>query len=96
MDIERQKAACLRRFMKAVRMGRNGDWSGCQTIVAHVRDTSGDEAAERTRRELFNYVRSDKAVKDEQTQVVDEGASNAVAYEAGKTVKRGSRTVRTR
>jgi hypothetical protein len=51
---------CLARFMAAVRDGRRGEYGAAQKIVERVRSSAGDEAAERAKREIWNYVRSEK------------------------------------
>jgi hypothetical protein len=51
---------CLARFMAAVRDGRSGSFERAKQIVESVRSKAGDEAAERAKKEIWNYVRSDK------------------------------------
>jgi hypothetical protein len=53
----------LSRFMQAVRDGRRGDYSSAKAIVENVRQRGGNEAAERAKKEIWNYVRSDKNTK---------------------------------
>lgn len=61
-DVERHKAACLSRFMKAVSMGRRQDYAGCQTIVERIRVERGESAAKTARQELFNFIKSGKEI----------------------------------
>jgi hypothetical protein len=49
--------------MAAVRDGRRGDYSSAKAIVESVRQRGGNEAAERAKKEIWNYVRSDKNTK---------------------------------
>jgi hypothetical protein len=49
--------------MAAVRDGRRGDYNAAKAIVESVRQRSGNEAAERAKKEIWNYVRSDKNTK---------------------------------
>jgi hypothetical protein len=51
---------CLARFMSAVRAARSGDNRPGNQLIREVRQRHGDEAAEIQRRELRNYVDSDK------------------------------------
>jgi hypothetical protein len=95
MDAEAHKAACLARFREAVRMGRNQDYTGAQTIVHHVRATHGDKAAETARRELFNFIKSEKSAH-EPSQAVGTVGQQVEEISRTITVKRGSRTTRTR
>lgn len=53
-------ADCRARFLAAVRDGRNNDYRSASAIVERVRRTSGDDAAERAKRELWAYIRSSK------------------------------------
>ncbi len=91
MNGEQQRAACLRRFMDAVRDGRAGDYVKAQTIVHRIRQASGDTAAEAARRELFNFIRSDKS-----HAITAEADSEESPETAPRTVKRAGRTVRIR
>jgi hypothetical protein len=52
--------ACLDRFMQAVRDGRRGEYQAAKAIVERVRSAGGDEAAEIAKKELWNFIRSDK------------------------------------
>ncbi|MFM0328197.1 hypothetical protein [Paraburkholderia strydomiana] len=51
---------CLARFMAAVRAARSGDNRPGNELIREVRQRHGDEAAEIQRRELRNYVDSEK------------------------------------
>ncbi|MBW0450865.1 hypothetical protein [Paraburkholderia phenoliruptrix] len=51
---------CRERFMTAVREARAGRNVAARELIEAVRQRHGDEAAERQRRELRNYVDSDK------------------------------------
>lgn len=51
---------CLARFLAAVRDARAGRGNKAWDLVESVRNRFGDEAAERQRRELRNYVDSEK------------------------------------
>ncbi len=53
-------ADCWARFTLAVRDGRRGEYAAAQQIVESVRKGSGDKAAEIAKREIWNYVRSEK------------------------------------
>jgi hypothetical protein len=46
--------------MAAVRDGRSGSFDKAKTIVERIRSTSGDDVAERAKRELWAYIRSEK------------------------------------
>jgi hypothetical protein len=54
------QADCLARFHAAVRDGRSGDYGAAQKIVERVRSLAGEEAAERAKRELWAYIKSEK------------------------------------
>lgn len=58
--MSRTARECHERFMRAVREGRDGIYEGAREIVESVRRKSGNEAAERAKRELWNYIKSDK------------------------------------
>jgi hypothetical protein len=49
--------------MRAVRDGRRGEYANAKALVENVRGRCGDDAAERAKREIWNYVRSDKNTK---------------------------------
>ncbi len=51
---------CLTRFREAVRAARSGSYAPGNRLIAAVREKHGDAAAERQRRELRNYVDSEK------------------------------------
>lgn len=51
-------ADCLARFLAAVRDGRNGDYGAAKALVECVRSAAGDEVAERAKKEIWNYIRS--------------------------------------
>lgn len=51
---------CLRRFMQAVRDGRRGDYGSSKAIVESVRQRGGNEAAERAKKEVWAYIKSEK------------------------------------
>ncbi|KVD71832.1 hypothetical protein WI89_01005 [Burkholderia ubonensis] len=53
-------AECLRSFKAAVRDGRRGQYSAASEIVERVRQKAGDEAAERAKKELWAFIKSDK------------------------------------
>lgn len=53
-------AECIARFREAVRAARNGSYGPGNRLIAAVREKHGDEAAEIQRRELRNYVDSEK------------------------------------
>jgi hypothetical protein len=46
--------------MAAVRDGRGGSFERAKQIVESVRSKAGDAAAERAKREIWNYIRSTK------------------------------------
>jgi len=46
--------------MQAVRDGRRGDYSSAKAIVESVRQRSGNEAAERAKKEVWAYIKSEK------------------------------------
>jgi hypothetical protein len=50
----------LSRFMSAVRAGRRGQYDEAKAIVESVKSKAGKAAAERAKKELWAYVRSDK------------------------------------
>jgi hypothetical protein len=50
----------LSRFMSAVRAGRRGSFEEAKAIVENVRGKSGDRAAERAKKEIWAFIRSDK------------------------------------
>jgi hypothetical protein len=54
------QAECLARFMAAVRDGRSGSFERAKQIVESVRSKAGDEAAERAKKELWAYIKSEK------------------------------------
>ncbi|MBU9501309.1 hypothetical protein KTE68_14120 [Burkholderia multivorans] len=51
---------CRERFMAAVRDARAGRNGKARELIAAIRERFGDAAAETARRELRNYVDSDK------------------------------------
>ncbi len=51
---------CRERFMAAVRDARVGRNGKAHVLIASVRERFGDAAAESARRELRNYVDSDR------------------------------------
>lgn len=53
-------AECRERFMAAVRDARAGRNSKAHALITSVRERFGDTAAETARRELRNYVDSDR------------------------------------
>ncbi|WP_203234273.1 hypothetical protein [Burkholderia mayonis] len=53
-------AECRERFMAAVRDARTGRNGKAHALIASVRERFGDAAAEVARRELRNYVDSEK------------------------------------
>jgi hypothetical protein len=46
--------------MAAVRDGRSGSFERAKQIVESVRSKAGEEAAERAKKEIWNYIRSDR------------------------------------
>ena len=50
----------LSRFMSAVRAGRSGNYEEAKAIVDRVREKSGDEAAERAKKEVWAFIKSGK------------------------------------
>jgi hypothetical protein len=54
------QAECLARFMAAVRDGRSGSFERAKQIVESVRSKAGDAAAERAKKELWAFIRSEK------------------------------------
>jgi hypothetical protein len=54
------QAECLASFMQAVRDGRRGEYSRASEIVERVRQKAGDQAAETAKKEIWNFIRSDK------------------------------------
>jgi hypothetical protein len=58
--LARSQQECLVRFLAAVRDGRSGDYTKASAIVERVRKTSGDQVAERAKRELWAYIKSEK------------------------------------
>jgi hypothetical protein len=51
---------CLASLMQAVRDGRRGDYGAASEIVERVRQKAGDQAAETAKKEIWNFIRSDK------------------------------------
>jgi hypothetical protein len=51
---------CLERFMEAVRDGRRGQYVRAGEIVERVRQKAGDQAAETAKKEIWNFIRSEK------------------------------------
>jgi hypothetical protein len=51
---------CLASFMQAVRDGRRGDYGAASAIVERVRQKFDDQAAETAKKEIWNFIRSDK------------------------------------
>jgi hypothetical protein len=51
---------CLERFMEAVRDGRHGQYVRAGEIVERVRQKADDQAAETAKKEIWNFIRSDK------------------------------------
>jgi hypothetical protein len=51
---------CLRDFMQAVRDGRRGEFQAAKAIVERVRGKAGDQAAETAKKEIWNFIRSEK------------------------------------
>lgn len=43
-----------------MREGRRGQYGAASEIVERVRQKAGDEAAERAKKEIWNYIKSDK------------------------------------
>lgn len=60
MDIASHIAHCHARFLQAVRDGRRSDYAAAQEIVESVRKGSGDKAAETAKKEIWQYIRSEK------------------------------------
>ena len=60
MTTQQEREACHIRFVRAVRDGRKGDYAKAKELVERVRSESGDEVAERTKKELWAYMRSGK------------------------------------
>jgi len=58
MTTQQEREACHIRFVRAVRDGRKGDYDKAKELVDRIRSESGDEVAERTKRELWNYIKS--------------------------------------
>lgn len=58
MTTQQEREDCHIRFVRAVRDGRKGDYAKAKELVERVRSESGDVVAERTKRELWNYIRS--------------------------------------
>jgi hypothetical protein len=54
------RSDCLSRFLAAVREARAGQNRAARELIESVRQRHGDRAAEIQRRELRNYVDSDK------------------------------------
>jgi hypothetical protein len=54
------QAECLSRFMAAVRDGRGGSFERAKQIVESVRSKAGDAAAERAKKEIWDYIKSEK------------------------------------
>lgn len=54
------QAECLRSFMAAVRDGRRGVFEPAKAIVERVRQKVGDAAAERAKKEIWAFIKSDK------------------------------------
>ena len=50
----------LSRFMAAVKDGRRGSYEAAKAIVESVRAKAGDTAAERAKKEIWAFIRSDK------------------------------------
>jgi hypothetical protein len=50
----------LRDFMQAVRDGRRGEYGVAKAIVERVRGKAGDECAERAKKELWSFIKSDR------------------------------------
>jgi hypothetical protein len=46
--------------MQAVRDGRRGEYGAAKAIVERVRGKAGDEIAERAKKELWAFIKSDK------------------------------------
>jgi hypothetical protein len=46
--------------MHAVRDGRRGDYGAASAIVERVRQKFDDQAAETAKKEIWNFIRSDK------------------------------------
>lgn len=57
-DVTREE--CLARFLSAVRAGRRGDYNEAKAIVESVRSKAGKTVAERAKKELWAYIKSDK------------------------------------
>jgi hypothetical protein len=53
-------AECLASFMAAVRDGRRGEYGAAKAIIERVRQKAGDQAAETAKKEIWNFIRSDK------------------------------------
>lgn len=56
----RSRSECLARFLAAVRDARAGRNRSARDLIEAVRQQYGDKAAEIQRRELRNYVDSEK------------------------------------
>lgn len=56
----RSPSEAWERFREAVRAARGGQYGPGNRLIAAVREKHGDKAAERQRRELRNYVDSEK------------------------------------
>jgi hypothetical protein len=58
--VSESQAACLARFLAAVRAARRNDYEPAKAIVAAVEAKAGAEAGERAKKEIWNYIRSGK------------------------------------
>jgi hypothetical protein len=60
MQHEQQRAEAWQRFREAAKDGRQGYYSKAKALVERVREAHGEAAATIARRELNEYIRSDK------------------------------------
>ncbi|MGI4812127.1 MAG: hypothetical protein ACRYG5_09850 [Janthinobacterium lividum] len=61
-DASAYRDDCLTRFKAAVAAARNGKLAPGSRLIESVRDRFGEPAAQIAKRELSNYVKSDKGV----------------------------------
>ena len=56
-DADSARIECWQRFMKAIELARNGDYTGCRALVQGVEARFGSAAAQQQRRELWQFLK---------------------------------------
>jgi hypothetical protein len=57
---EQHRAECWQRFRDAAKDGRQGYYAKARALVERIREASGDAVAATARKELNEFIKSDK------------------------------------